>query len=189
MHTHWDDHLPPVLSTSYQALETFTRDITRLLQPVTGSNSQAATKVQAVLSATSSKANALKTDVQRGVKTAPEAADELLGIVKGAFDELRSLLLGFGTEEASATVAGVAAEAAAAISDALARDRPVGTVLQLKQVQVKGLVRQGWLVRCSLSISSTRGTCLVSGKVLVVCTVEIALSCATVVMSVCWHHT
>lgn len=136
-HAHYCCPPPPVVFASFQALEAFTRDITRLLQPVTGSNSQAASKVQAVLSATTAKANTLKTDVQRGVKTATEAADELLGIVKGAFDELRGLLLGFGTDEAAANVAGVAAEAAAAISDALARDRPVGAVLQLKQVQVR----------------------------------------------------
>ena len=119
-----------------QVLDTFTRDITRLLTPLTATNQQAATTIQKVLSAAASQGQTLKQDVQGGVKTAAEAADELLGIVKAAIYDLRSLLLSSSAAEASATAAGVAAEAAAAIADAISKDRPAGVLLQAGQVQV-----------------------------------------------------
>lgn len=123
-------------------LDSFARDINRLLSPLASSNSEAASAVQQILSSATSQGNALKQDVQRGVKSAADAAGELYGIVKAAFGELRGLLVDSGAAEASASAAaGVAADAAAAISDVLARDRPVAALLQLGQVQVRDL---GW---------------------------------------------
>lgn len=123
----------------HQVLDSLTSDITRLLGPVTGSNEQAT--VQKVLAAAQSQGQSLKEDVQKGVKTAAQAADELFVIVKAAFDDLRSLLLSSGAAEASATAAGVAADAAAAISDALSREMPAGPLLQMGQVQVRPVGR------------------------------------------------
>lgn len=120
-----------------QVLDSLVRDITRLLGPLLGSNSAAEASVKKVLASAISQGTSLKRDVQQGAKTAAQAADELRVIVRTAFDDIRGLLLSSGAAEASSNVAGVAAEAAAAISDALARDRPAGALLQIGQLQVR----------------------------------------------------
>lgn len=113
------------------------RDITRLLGPLLGSNNAAEASVKKVLASATSQGTRLKRDVQQGAKTAAQAADELRVIVRTAFDDIRGLLLSSGAAEVSSNVAGVTAEAAAAISDALARDRPAGALLQIDQLQVR----------------------------------------------------
>jgi hypothetical protein len=118
------------LLATLQVLDSFVRDIMRLLGPLMGSSKSTETSVQKVLASASSQGASLKQDVQKGAKTAAQAADELRVIVRSAFDDIRGLILSSGAAEASADVAGVAAEAAAAISDALGRDRPAGALLQ-----------------------------------------------------------
>jgi hypothetical protein len=85
------------------------RDINRLLSPLIGSNKDAAAKVQEVLSASASKGQSLEQDVQRGVKTGAEAADELMVIVRVTFDDLRHVVLSSGAAEASSNAVGVVA--------------------------------------------------------------------------------
>lgn len=121
-------------------IDSLTRDITRLLGPLTGSNKDAASAVSKVLATATSQGSALKRDVAQGAKTAAEAAEELVEIVKDAFEQLRGLVVSSsGAAQVASTAASVAAEAASAISDALGRDRgatPAGDVLQLGQIKV-----------------------------------------------------
>lgn len=138
-----------------QVLDNLLLDIMNLLGLLIRTNKEAEGSVQKVLASAKSQGAALKQDVQKGAKTAVQAADELSGIVRAALDAIRGLLLKSGAAEASENVAGIAAEAAAAISDALARSRPAGVaLLQMGQVQVSwvwvqgavcGLVVQCWM--------------------------------------------
>jgi hypothetical protein len=120
-----------------QVLNSFVRDMMRLLGPLMGSNEATETSILKVLASASSQGASLKQDVQKGAKTAAQAADVLRVIVRSALDDIRGLILTSGAAEASANLAGVAAEAAAAISDALGRDRPAGALLQIGQVEVR----------------------------------------------------
>jgi hypothetical protein len=120
-----------------QVLNSFVRDMMRLLGPLMGSNEATETSISKVLASASSQGASLKQDVQKGAKTAAQAADVLRVIVRSALDDIRGLILTSGAAEASANIAGVAAEAAAAISDALGRDRPAGALLQIGQVEVR----------------------------------------------------